>query len=188
MGQLKAQSSATGWVAHLHLSGENLLCIACLSLGTDACEAGFEGQNSAVTSLSHLLRLTGCWRAQLASDRLAAEASASATSLKFPAEVVLEQTHTPGVIWKFIWEPTIFLNSGPTGTKEKTEIGTGIPLTDAQQHSGRKREPLLSSSCLYLLPEGGSFYSAFTLGAFPLLRRYSRCRTRTGKRKTCSLL
>lgn len=193
---LKAQFSATGWVAHLHLNGENILCIASISLSTTCVcpslssqhsEAGFEGQNSAVTSLSHLLRLRG-WLRSTADLRLPGCRSYGLSNLaKVPLRGGAGANSHTRVIWRFIWKPVIYLNSGPSSTKEKIEIDTSVPLINAQQHSW-KREPLLSSFlslpsslwgfillCIYL---GGTSSCPGTI---------HRCRTRAGKRKTCSL-
>lgn len=176
---------------------KNILCIAnislstacmCPSLSSQRSEAGFEGQNSDGTSLSHLLGLTG-WLRSTADLRLPSCRSYGLSNL---AKVSLRggagaNSHTR-VIWRFIWKPTIYLNSGPSSTKEKIEISTSVPLPNAQQHSWKgQRTPseFIPVSAFFLLGVHSTLHLPGGISSCP--GTIHRRRTRTGKRKTCPL-
>lgn len=170
---------------------KNILCIAnillstacmCPSLSSQRSEAGFEGQNSVVTSLSHLLRLTADLR--LPGCRSYGLSNLAKVPLRGGAGA---NSHTR-VIGRFIWKPTIYLNSGPSSTKEKIEISTNVPLPNAQQHSWKEqRTPseFIPVSAFLLMGVHSTLHLPGGVSSCP--GTIHRRRTRIGKRKTCPL-
>lgn len=157
-------------------SGEIILGIASISLSTArTCPSLSSQQNSAVTSLNHLLRLAG-WLRSTVDLRLP---SCRSYGLSNPAKVPLRggagaNSHTR-VIWRFIWKPTIYLNSGPSSSKEKIEIVTSVPLINAQQHSWKEeRTPSesISVSAFFIMGVHSTLHLPW--GHFLLPRHYSQ--------------